>query len=425
MTAVQRLRYALAGARLAAGKRAKTLDLWGNDLYLSHVYRTVKRLTYPTHVAVLGDMLGSQWISDDEFQHRGHRFWRRIFTDAQPVSAADLAAGSADGQAWQDKLIMLPGNHDVGYAGDMSRPKLQRYERMFGPCNYRLAFHPPANASFTIAEPPELRIAVLNSLTLDTPIWDKSLADESYAFVDALHRNRSAYPTQATVLLTHLPLHKPANVCVDGPQTVYFDKALGGGIRSQNFLSDTASDLLKRRVFGHPAGNEAGSSSRSRGVVLTGHDHEGCQSVHFWDDHGGDGDGDGDGGSRWRVARHAEWVASGREGRTEAVREITVRSMMGEFGGNAGLLSAWFDWDRHGTSAPRPLSRNSVWLTWIEWRFEYSFCALGVQHLWWTVHVVNVIAAVWATVLALWYLVYFAMPRSPVAVVVEPAKKTQ
>ena len=60
----------------------------------------------------------------------------------------------------------------------------------------------------------------------------------------------------------------------------------------------------------------------------------------------------------------------------------------------------------------------------IEWRFEYSFCALGVQHLWWAVHAVNAITAVWAVVLALWYLADFVLPPSP-AVVVMPAKKTQ
>lgn len=41
---------------------------------------------------------------------------------------------------------------------------------------------------------------------------------------------------------------------------------------------------------------------------------------------------------------------------------------MGEFDGNAGLLSAWFD---EGLG---------------EWRFEYGSCKLGVQHLWWAVH---------------------------------------
>lgn len=49
-------------------------------------------------------------------------------------------------------------------------------------------------------------------------------------------------------------------------------------------------------------------------------------------------------------------------------REITVRSMMGDFGGNAGLLSMWFNFD-----------------TW-EWEHEYIDCPLGSQHFWWLTH---------------------------------------
>lgn len=334
LSLVERLLVEARDAHLSLKKHAKMLDLWGNDLYLSHVYKTVKRLTYPTHVTVLGDMLGSQWISDDEFQRRSNRYWR-IFDDAVPVSEEDVEQGTADDETWKHKLIMMPGNHDVGYAGDISRPRLRRYEKAFGPYNYKLAFHPPANASFTLKEPPELRIAVLNSLTLDTPIWDESLAEDSYSFVDSLVKNRSLHATQATVLLTHLPFHKQHGICVDGPEIIHFPPQHGGGIRSQNFVTESVSDLLKGRIFGVPGGN-----AKTRGLVMTGHDHEGCQTVHIWDKDGEE--------TRWNVVKYQEWVGSGKEKMVESIREITVRSMMGEFGGNAGLLSAWFDWENNG-----------------------------------------------------------------------------
>jgi phosphotransferase system glucose/maltose/N-acetylglucosamine-specific IIC component len=56
----------------------------------------------------------------------------------------------------------------------------------------------------------------------------------------------------------------------------------------------------------------------------------------------------------------------------------------------------------------------------IEWKFDYSSCVLGVQHVWWTVHVVNVIAAIWAAVLALWYTIDFLLPAKKTV----PAEKT-
>jgi hypothetical protein len=50
--------------------------------------------------------------------------------------------------------------------------------------------------------------------------------------------------------------------------------------------------------------------------------------------------------------------------------------MMGDFGGNAGLLSVWFD--------------ESSW----EWRAEYATCPLGRQHFWWLVHILDLVVVV-------------------------------
>jgi hypothetical protein len=50
--------------------------------------------------------------------------------------------------------------------------------------------------------------------------------------------------------------------------------------------------------------------------------------------------------------------------------------MMGEFGGNAGLLSAWFDVDAG------------------EWDYEITMCPAGVQHIWWAVHVLALVTLI-------------------------------
>ena len=55
------------------------------------------------------------------------------------------------------------------------------------------------------------------------------------------------------------------------------------------------------------------------------------------------------------------------------IRELTVRSIMGGYGGNAGLLSAWFDEDE--------------W----EWKFEFENCALGTQYVWWGIHALDLV----------------------------------
>jgi hypothetical protein len=66
---------------------AGRLDLWGNDRFLRHVHRTALTQILPqaTHEVVLGDLFGSQWISDREFESRHRRYVDIIFRDVYPL----------------------------------------------------------------------------------------------------------------------------------------------------------------------------------------------------------------------------------------------------------------------------------------------------------------------------------------------------
>lgn len=332
----------------------KTIDLWGNDLYLSHIYKTVRRGTAPTHTVVLGDLLGSQWIGAAEFQRRGERFWD-IFANTTRVNASDVARGDAAGDHWLRKVITLPGNHDIGYAGDVSRERVERFAAMFGPVNYMLSFTPdldageetlpPAAAAAAVGPPPpSLSLVVLNSMTLDEPITDPALREDSYALIQRAEAVISSSPQHATVLLTHLPFHKPAGVCVDPPFFTYFPS---GGLREQNHLRETTSSSLLTTFFG----------AGKHGVILTGHDHEGCDVRHEY------------GAAGWNVTKwehgahgvEAKELAAA-EAAKEGVREVTVRSMMGGYGGNAGLLSGWWDTESN-CEYPAPLISTPIFPT--------------------------------------------------------------
>ena len=61
-----------------------------------------------------------------------------------------------------------------------------------------------------------------------------------------------------------------------------------------------------------------------------------------------------------------------------------MRSMMGDFGGNAGLLSLWFD--------------KEAW----EWKYEYATCPLGNQVYWWFTHI-------WDVCVIIWTVLYFTL----------------
>ncbi|KAL8645007.1 MAG: hypothetical protein Q9226_007488 [Calogaya cf. arnoldii] len=362
----------------------KQLDLLGNDYYLAHIYRTLHRNLEPTHVTVLGDLLGSQWISDEEFDRRGWRYWQRVFKDGQRVDdhvTGGIQIGSlGQDNDWKRRIINIAGNHDVGYAGDMTQERVQRFERVFGRANWEIRFTlPQEGKGDNFQDLPELRIVVLNSLNLDTPATDQELQLQTYQFINKVIGASRPVENQtvATVLLTHLPLHKEAGVCVDSPLFDFYDDDSGTGLKEQNHLSYNAGKGILEGIYGmsgHPQAPYGGLGRH--GIILTGHDHEGCDVYHHLPF---DPDGEE---RRWAAE---QWTSSRHRSNATipGIREITVRSMMGEFGGNAGLLSAWFD-DK---------SR--------QWQFEYSTCSLGVQHIWWAIHVLDLVTIALASLATL------------------------
>lgn len=356
----------------------KRLDLFGNDYYLGHIYRTLHRSLKPTHITVLGDLLGSQWISDEEFERRGWRFWNRVVNGGHRVED-DITGGIHLGplgqdKSWENRIINVAGNHDIGYAGDVTPERMERFERLFGKANWETRFSlPRSNAttleSYQTEESPELRIVVLNDLNLDTPAINGDLQSETYQFInDVITLSHPVEDkTSATILLTHVPLNKREGVCVDPPFFTFHDEEYGGGLKEQNHLSYNSAKGLLEGVYGMSGNPDApGGGFGRNGIILTGHDHEGCDVYHHLP-HNEDTEA-----RKWTAERWAESAAK-NDTTIPGIREVTVRSMMGDFGGNAGLLSAWYD---------KGLGR---------WQFEYSSCALGTQHLWWAVHILDII----------------------------------
>ncbi|KAF4467687.1 cell division control DNA repair exonuclease [Fusarium albosuccineum] len=379
----------------------KRFDLWGNDFYLAHIYRQVNWWSNPTHVSVLGDLVGSQWIDDVEFEKRGRRFWNRTFRGTERLSddvalypsndytLAGFLDGSEKEKVWKKRMLNVAGNHDIGYAGDLTEERLERFERVFGKANYELRFELPIKDPKQRSEiypenpdsdriTPELRIVVVNDMNLDTPAKSAGLQDATYGFINDVIGTASSvnYKGHFTLILTHIPLYKPAGICVDSPFFDFHTAADGGGLKEQNQLSADASRGFLEGIWGMSAKETAAGGGYGRaGLMLNGHDHAGCDTYHYINQTNGTDHTE----RHWEVARWAdaqEQKLPGSQG-IPGRREITVRSMMGDFGGNAGLLSLWFDHD-----------------TW-EWKFEYATCPLGTQHFWWFVHIVDFCVLVW------------------------------
>lgn len=403
----------------------KRLDLFGNDYYLAHIYRTLHLWTRPTHITVLGDLIGSQWVDDSEFDWRGWRFWNRVMRHGTKVPDkwterhhGDRMASLND-SAWKRRVINIAGNHDIGYAGDISRSRMSRFERVFGKANYDIRFEYTSGQSNPLSNGnehhPTLHLVVLNTMNLDTPALDEFLQRESYEYLNTIMNERSR-PVEDrssfTLLLTHIPLHKEAGLCVDAPFFDYWGDDDGGGVyrphgvKEQNHLSYHASRQgILEGIFGMSGHEWAPENGRGRnGLILTGHDHEGCDVWHFVPKNATmrEEDEKGPAGSNWQAVR---WGNADVKTSHTGVREVTLRSMMGDFGGNAGLLSAWFDFEEG------------------EWRYEIQMCKAGVQHFWWAVHVVDTVTIAFSIAFLLSFLLS-AMPASK-SKAVQPATRSR
>lgn len=481
--------------RALGGYVRKPIDIWGNDYYLAHIVRTLRWWTEPSHVAVLGDLLGSQWVKDDEFERRSKRYWEVVFRgmervpervmsggkelerreeegigsleddlkdqgeetedDDEVIKAEDEPEAEAEEEkrkwggtveilgedpAWANRVINIAGNHDIGYAGDIDTNRIARFERAFGAVNWDIVFKLPnttipglVGQEDTQQDVPALRIVVLNTMNLDTPALDSNLQRETYDFINhIITTSRSVTDkTHATVLLTHIPLYKEPGICVDSPFFDFFEQS---GVKEQNMLSDYASKIVLESMFGLSSNKWAdGQGFGRRGIIINGHDHAGCDVLHYTTQSGVDGgcpenidahdihlppalppvsaslspdepledsitandtvaetpkrDADPEPEDpKWAAQRfpHRPYKASPAGeciafAAVPRIREVTLRSMMGEFSGYAGFLSAWFD---------ASLGEKG------EWRLELSTCGLGVQHWWWAVHIVDLLLVV-------------------------------
>ncbi|KAI9731535.1 MAG: hypothetical protein M1834_004655 [Cirrosporium novae-zelandiae] len=380
----------------------KYIDLIGNDYYLGHIYRTLHWWTNPTHVSVLGDLLGSQWISNEEFARRGWRYWNRVFKNGLRVddeitkqpSVEDLGADPA----WERRIINIVGNHDIGYAGDMTKERMERFHRAFGRDNWEISFR--YNTSKGLDPVPRLRIIVVNDLNLDGPAIDKDLQAATYEFINgALSRSQMVEDRSVgTILLTHVPLYKEAGVCVDGPFFTFHEQQFGGGVREQNHLSYDSSRQLLEELFGLSANPKApGGGLGRKGIIINGHDHEGCDTYHHIPSESRQDE------RPWKARR---WESSKDlvNSTIAGIREITLRAMMGDYDGFAGLLTAWFD---------EPSG---------EWKFDFSSCSLGKTPLWWAVHVTGLITVVLNT---LWTICWLSSSSSAAGKSTQAPKQQQ
>lgn len=98
------------------------------------------------------------------------------------------------------------------------------------------------------------------------------------------------------------------------------------------------------------------------------------------------------------------------------MREITLRSIMGDYAGYAGFLSAWYEADASPSSSSSGKAEGSAEAEGQQdgegqeqgtggrgqWHFAFHTCGLGTQHWWWGIHIVDLICLVCGIVGGVW-----------------------
>jgi hypothetical protein len=356
----------------------KRLDNYGNDYYLGHIFDVMSKRLDPTFVAMMGDLVSSQWTGDSEFYNRTRRILQRSFKrpidqyiaelefiekhedadwfsflenfDANLNSGffkTDEAYAHENVYNWNNGtskplFLNVTGNHDIGY-GDTTYQHLARWKKLYGDVNYWIEYDSDTDHPW--------RIVMLNTLSIDGPMLQPQFQEYTLQFIEVLKQRKY---TGSTILLTHVPMYKRTGLCKDGPNFEYY-QASGchgcspdrvGLLKSQNHLSLESTRAVLDAIFGDGNG----------GIILTGHDHYGCDNYYNFID-----EDDG-------------WVASKSIDSEKWIREITVRSIMGDYGGTVGIMTGHFN------------ETNK------KWDFDYTQCVLGVQHIWWAAQVSTLFA---------------------------------
>ncbi|CCH61302.1 hypothetical protein TBLA_0E02480 [Henningerozyma blattae CBS 6284] len=339
------------------------VDTFGNDFFLGHIFQLMQRRLNPTHVVILGDLISSQWVDDSEYFNRTRRYSQRIYNRKPSVlqrafqESHDRQTGQYKSpvQWWKDNVgnnhqecsykdvytwdksfenflfVNVSGNHDVGYSGDTTYEMMSRYNHLYGKDNFWIEYQTQSKRAW--------RIVVLNSLALDGPCLHSEICDRTWEFLSELHLQGF---NGSTILLTHVPLYKREGLCKDGPSMEYYDDGQDGVLLAeQNHLSQESSDRVLDLVF----------DNGKPGFILNGHDHWGCETVYS---QMGDGNG---------------WECDKSNTSARYVREATVKSVMGQYHGNSGLLRGDFNEERQ------------------EWEYEYSLCPFTREHPWWVAKV--------------------------------------
>lgn len=149
-----------------------------NDYYMKFLMETMVNQLNPTHVVVMGDLFSFQDTTDTEFASRAERY-RWIFDAA-------ISRGI---------ITNITGNHDLGYAHELTPSRLERFEKEFGLSNfdYRIPLDEDLDSD---GVSDSAFVTVINNLVMD-PTKELQLKEKVWTYVRTLRdvRMKNLYGT--------------------------------------------------------------------------------------------------------------------------------------------------------------------------------------------------------------------------------------
>uniref|UniRef100_A0A4W4FPP2 Metallophosphoesterase 1 n=1 Tax=Electrophorus electricus TaxID=8005 RepID=A0A4W4FPP2_ELEEL len=217
---------------------------------MERAFQTALWLLKPEVVFILGDIFDEgKWSSPKDWEDDVRRF-KQIFRHPSDM-----------------ELVVLIGNHDIGFHHEMTRYKLERFEKVFNLTSARIITKRGVN------------FLLVNSVALHgdhCPIC-KSVESELHHLsqalncsVQATHRHRckdvQKYASSPPVILQHYPLYRASDSKCTGVDAAPPNERYKQFHERYDVLSQDASKMLL--WWFQPR------------LILSGHTHSGCEFLH-------------------------------------------------------------------------------------------------------------------------------------------------
>eukprot|EP01132_Coremiostelium_polycephalum_P003258 gene3258-4080_t len=222
-------------------------NIWFNDRYFRHIVSNIAYYLSPSLVFVLGDLFSSQYISDSEFNIRTDRY-NYIF---EPL-------------AGNTYMVNITGNHDIGYANEASRSRIDRFESVFGKVNSKIYIGGHI-------------FGIVNSINLDSS-QNKELQEEAWQHLRELATESQTTKTPL-ILTTHIPLYKEFNSNETYPNLPYPYHSTPLCIESFNMRTTSEGHVIEQTMLSKETSQFILEHVKPV-FIFSGHDHDGCLFRH-------------------------------------------------------------------------------------------------------------------------------------------------